>query len=376
MLANGCIIGGGIAGLSTAIAMKKIGISLPVYEAASEFKPVGAGIILSINAMRVFKHLDLLTQIVEKGVQLNKMVITNRMLEQLSTNIIADFNRKFSLPVVSIDRPSLLKILLKKYDDTVHFGKKLSGIENPGSRLKVEFSDGETIESAYAICADGIRSRSRQLLFPQVKLRDQNQMCWRGMVDFELPGMFRGGLFEAWGKGVRFGFTEVSEDRVYWYALANKNKVLDEGSGLLEHFKDFHPMVNNLLEATDITSIHFDEIHDCPPMENWNRGKACLIGDAAHATTPNLGQGAAQALEDAYCLSRLFFEKSDYGPELIFSLFQQKRKVRADHVVEMSRSIGKIAHVESDWLCGFRNFAMKKSPRFFVRSQMEKLVNS
>ena len=143
-------------------------------------------------------------------------------------------------------------------------------------------------------------------------------------------------LNEMWGEGSRFGFVKISRDEVYWYALHSSHKRLEK-SDLLAHFEDYDPIVSNVISKTELDKMFQSEILDLNPIPSWFKNNVCLLGDAAHATTPNMGQGACQAIEDAHIISHYI---SKYDPAIAFSKYESLRKAKADMIVDMSWRLG------------------------------------
>ena len=180
----------------------------------------------------------------------------------------------------------------------------------------------------------------------KVNLRDSNQICWRGVADIALPASHQNICMESWGKGVRLGFTHINASQVYWFAVAKKD--LDAGNAeelkhhLMAMYSEFDPMVANIIKHTSADSIFKSPLCDLERLKTWSKGRVLLLGDAAHATTPNMGQGAAQGIEDAYYISKLIKDKHDYKE--LFKAFETKRRKKVDHIVNNSWKFGKLAH--------------------------------
>src|SRR3970040_822984 len=170
------IIGAGIGGLTTALTLKQKGLNINIFESSAEIKPVGAGIILANNAMQVFQKLGIQDKIGYDNINLSK-------------------------PLAKIEKADLFKLT---------------------------FEDNTTIESKLVIGADGIKSVVRNQLFGEGILRNANQKCWRGICEIDLPQKYLNELNEAWGKGKRFGFVNIGDKKVYWYALTNSKNVKTE----------------------------------------------------------------------------------------------------------------------------------------------------
>lgn len=365
------IIGAGIGGLTTALTLKQKGLNVTIYESSAEIKPVGAGIILANNAMQVFKKLGLQDKIEKSGNSISFMKITDNQLKPLSVVDLSEYEQKYGVSNVAIHRGELQKILANELGfENINLSKRLSKIEK-AELFKLTFEDKTTLESKLIIGADGIKSVVRNQLFTENTIRNANQNCWRGICQIDLPEKYHNELNEAWGKGKRFGFVKISEKKAYWYALTNKNIVNE--ANLLEVFSDFHLDILKIISATPKEQIITSEILDLKPIEKWQIGNVCLIGDAAHATTPNLGQGACQAIEDAYAIGQLL--DKGISIEHTFQQYEINRKKKAHNIVNTSWTLGKLAHIENGLGIKIRNLIMKNMPKSANKKQMDMIFN-
>lgn len=376
------IIGAGIGGLTTALAFEKKGIDYHIFERASELSEVGAGIWLAPNALQVLEHLGVLEDIKAKGNLLGRITLAKADLNPLSDNSQDTVKKEFGFSTIAIHRAALQKILFDKIPiNKISLGKSFHSFEKlETNRIKIIFDDLSEFSSDLLIGADGINSKVRKQLFPNSKIRFSGQTCWRGVANINLEKEFENWGMELWGNQIRFGLSKIANNKVYWFAVAKENaKQKDDKrlikQKLLKMFNNFHPLIKKLISATPEINILRNDINDLEPLKNWYKGNICLIGDAGHATTPNMGQGAAQAIEDAYYLSNLV--KSNIS-ENIFQLFQQKRQAKVNTIVKQSWTTGKMAH----WKYGknARNFLLKNLPKKILENKMmemykiEKLV--
>lgn len=367
------IIGAGIGGLTTALTLKKRGLNVNIFESSAEIKPVGAGIILANNAMQVFQKLGIQDKIEKAGNKISFMKITDDQLTPLSVVNLSEYEQKYGVSNIAIHRGELQKILANEIGfDNINLSKRLSKIEK--NRLfKLTFEDNSTIESKLVIGADGIKSVVRNQLFEKSTLRNPNQICWRGICEIDLPQKYHNELNEAWEKGKRFGFVKISDKKVYWYALTNSKNVEISNVNLTEYFSEFHSDILNILSATKKEQIIVSDIFDLKPIDKWQNENVCLVGDAAHATTPNLGQGACQAIEDAYVLGKLL----DNGMpiENTFKAYEKLRRKKAHTIVNTSWTVGKMAHIENRLGIWLRNLVMKNMPKSANKKQMDMIFN-
>jgi 2-polyprenyl-6-methoxyphenol hydroxylase-like FAD-dependent oxidoreductase len=367
------IIGAGIGGLTTAIALEKKGIKTRIFERAERIKPVGAGIILANNAMQVYEKLGLRKVIEENGNPISSMNITKSDLSPLSKIDLTYFEQKHNIKNIAIHRGTLQQILIDKLKSTeINLNHKLTSIVENTNGSFLKFENGAQIQSSTVIGADGLNSIVRQNLFPNNTIRNTNQICWRGITEYKLPTKFKNELNEAWGKSERFGFVQIAENNVYWYALKAFKKSKNEFSinDLEQYFNDYNSVIQDIIKSTKKEQINTAEISDLKPTNIWFKENVCLIGDSAHATTPNMGQGACQAIEDAFVLSECLYK---YEITKAFSEYQKLRLPKAHQVVKASWLIGKMAHLRNPILIGLRNQMLRLTPSSVNRKQNEQI---
>lgn len=367
------IIGAGIGGLTTAIALEQKGIKTRIFEQAEQIKEVGAGIILANNAMQVYEKLGLRKVIEENGNPISSMNITKSNLKPLSKIDLTYFEQKHNTKNIAIHRGKLQQILIDKLKSTeINLDHKLTSIVKNENGYNLNFENGNKIQSSTVVGADGLKSIVRQNIFPKNTIRKANQICWRGITECELPVNFRNELNEAWGKSERFGFVQIAENKVYWYALKSFKRNANEFSvnNLEQYFGDYSSVIKNIIKSTKKEHINTAEISDLNPTSIWFEENVCLIGDSAHATTPNMGQGACQAIEDAYVLSECLHK---YEIAKAFSEYQKLRLPKAHQVVKTSWLVGKMAHISNPILIGLRNQLLRLTPASVNRKQNEQI---
>ena len=367
------IIGAGIGGLTTAIALEQKGIKTRIFEQAKQIKPAGAGIILANNAMQVYEKLGLRKIIEENGNPISCMKIVKPDLSPLSKIDLTYFEQKYKTKNIAIHRGTLQQILINKLTSTkINLNHKLTSIVKNSNGYLLKFENGKQIQSSTTIGADGLNSIVRQNIFPNNSIRNANQICWRGITEYKLPKKLKGELNEAWGKSERFGFVQISENKVYWYALKSFKKSKSELSinNLHKYFNDYNSVIKDIIHSTKKGLINTAEILDLKPTSFWYKKNVCLIGDSAHATTPNMGQGACQAIEDAFVLSECI-EK--YGITKAFFKYQELRLLKAHRIVKTSWYVGKIAHLKNPILIGLRNQILKLTPSSISKKQNQQI---
>jgi len=373
MTSSIAIVGAGIGGLSTALVLKQKGLPVTVYESTAEIKPVGAGIVMASNAMQIFQKLGVREKIENAGYRVSRMKITDEQLKNISTVDLAKFEQKYGVHNVAIHRADLQRILAEEIGfQHICLGKRLSKIERQGA-FRLTFENGAVVLSDVVIGADGIHSTVRTQLFKSGTLRDSGQQCWRGVCEIDLPQKYRYEAYEAWGKGKRLGFVRINEQAVYWYAVVNTGMIRSQEMDLRVLFREFHPDILAIISATPEEQVHFSDLMDLKPIFQWQQDNVCLIGDAAHATTPNMGQGACQAVEDAYVIGRLL--ETGKPISAVFAEYEKIRIRKAHHIVHTSWTIGKAAHLENGLGIWFRNLLMRSLPQSVNNKQLEEIFD-
>jgi 2-polyprenyl-6-methoxyphenol hydroxylase-like FAD-dependent oxidoreductase len=367
------IIGAGIGGLTTALTLKQKGYKVRLYESATAIKPVGAGIVLASNGMQVFQKLGLQSALENAGHKIHQMCLTDEQIKPLSIADLTYFENKYNVTTLAIHRGDLQRILAENIGfEHITFGKRLATIEKKDNLYQLNFEDGSRVEAEIVIGADGIHSKVRNQIFGEMRTRNALQPCWRGVCDMVLPEKYLNKGHEAWGRGKRFGFFQINPQKVYWFALINQPKLMNQNFNLLELFKDFHPDILNIISKTLDNQIIMNDIIDLKPIHRWQQGNVCLVGDAAHATTPNLGQGACQAIEDAYTLGKCLENTNDI--QFAFQQYEKKRMKKAHLVVNMSWQMGILAHLENRIGVWVRNAMLQHVPKSSNFKLMEQLA--
>ncbi|OUR94890.1 hypothetical protein A9Q87_00950 [Flavobacteriales bacterium 34_180_T64] len=366
------IIGAGIGGLTTAISLIQKGFEVEIFEHSPEFKKAGSGINLAINAMQVYKRLGIYDEIIANANYTNSMNARTMKLSFLMKANFKHFEDKYGVKSVAIHRATLHEILLNQIGKTpIHLNKKLKQLEQHNGLVTLNFEDGTIHQAEIVIGADGIHSKVRKSIFSNTELRDAKQVCWRGISNAKIDKKHGHELNEIWGKGNRFGFVHITPNKVYWFAIINKNKFKTKDADLLDIFSDYHQTVKDIITETPQEDILFNEIWDLKPIDNWYRDNVCLVGDSAHATTPNMGQGAVQAIESAMAISICLKEEST--TQKAFSRYEQIRKEKAQDVIRTSWFIGKLAQSDNLIVCLIRNFITKITPESVTIKQSDKI---
>ena len=371
------VIGAGIGGLTTAIALQQRGIDAHVYESAPSIRSAGAGLMVSPNAMQVLRRLGIAEQVIAAGLPLERAEIHDARSGLLQSIDLADAHRRFGEPTVAIHRRRLHEILIAQLPaDCVHVGAACESILIQDGWPAVRFTDGRVIISDVVVGADGQRSAVRDFVAPGHALRYSGQTSYRAIASLDLPPEFAGTSREIWSAHCRFGYAAVAPGEVYWFvaadAPAGESRTPPENANELRAMlASFPKPVSLLLDATAPVDILRTDMYDLAPFEGWSRDRVVLLGDAAHATTPNLGQGAAQAIEDALVLADQLDTHSRVADAL--QSYELIRQPKTRFIIERSRQIGRVAHVANPVGRAMRNLAVRCTPASVARRQMDRL---
>jgi FAD-dependent urate hydroxylase len=362
------VVGGGIGGLSAAIALRQVGVEVVVFEKAGELREIGAGVSLWANAMKALRKLGLYDTVLAVGKPLRPKGELRSPNGRVFYEMPAPaMEKRFGGATVVVHRADLQKALCAALgEDAIHPGAEVTGFEQDKGSVVARFAGGREERCELLVGADGLHSAIRGQLLGDGPPLYAGYVAWRGVAelgDEPFPG---GGAFETWGRGERFGLVELGRRRVYWYATKNAPEVEENPgpgrkAGLLARFGGWHEPIPSGLEATEESDIHYDGVYYREPAERWGEGRVTLLGDAAHPMTPDLGQGACQAIEDAVVLARSLGERGDVAAAC--RLYEDRRKERTASVVRQSRRLGRIGQLESPLLCRLRDTALRAIPK-------------
>lgn len=356
------IIGSGIAGLSAAVALSRVGIDAAVYERAPELREVGAGISLWANALRALDHIGVGAAVRAVSLKMVRSELRGRNGFKLLLGTDGPaLESRFELPEVvrMIHRADLVAALAAHLPpETAKYGHECVGVEPRASSTTVRFANGHTDTADVVIGADGIRSVVRGVLFGPEPPRYAGYTCWRGIAP-RPAGVEPGYVGEWWGRGQRLGITTIPGDRVYWFATKNaapNGQAPDELTLLGELFRGWAEPAEVIFATTPADRVFRNDIIDRPPVPVWSKGRVGLIGDAAHPTTPNLGQGGCMAIEDAVVLARHLATTPD--PARGLEGFVAERRARTAAVTRESWQFGTLAQKEGRLVCRLRDAAL------------------
>ncbi len=365
------IIGGGIGGLTTAICLEYFGFkNYTVYEQAKEFKEIGAAISLWPNALKVYKKIGIYNQLTTNWGEINSAFIkTNKGL------VLTKTTPKYDLPLVCIHRAHLHNTLLDNISkEKLRSNHKLIQINVAEKKTKLKFENGTNIDADLIIGADGINSIIRNFILKDGKPIYRGYNIWRGVA--KLKDIPTGYSSETWGKGKRVGIVPIKDNTFGWWATLNEDEnAIDEPENTLNKlttiFGEWHQPIPQLFKNS--TEIIKSKIGDRPPTRGWHQEKIVLVGDAAHPTTPNLGQGACMSIEGAFLLSKCISNFNDC--KTAFGKYENYHFKRSSDVVKQSLQNGKLGQLNNNIAIKARNTMIKSLPEKLALKMLDKFFD-
>lgn len=352
---NVVIIGAGMGGLTTGIALKKFGHQVRIFEQTEKILPVGAAISLWSNGVKCLNYLGLTDKIAKLGGQMDDLAyvdgLTGDVMTQFSLLPLIEEVGQRPYPVARAD---LQNMLMDEFGrDQIYLGKKMVSLEDKADSVEVHFADGSSTQADLLIGADGTHSLTRTyVLGQQVQRRYAGYVNWNGLVEISedlAPA-------QQWttyvGEGKRASLMPVADGKFYFFLDVPLPAGLDNNRDdykklLKQYFVDWCQPVQQLIERLDPQKTNRVEIHDIEPLTQFYKGRVVILGDAAHSTTPDIGQGGCQAMEDAIYLARSL-QINTLGLEDALRRYQNKRNKRANELVLRARKRCDVTHMKDE----------------------------
>ncbi|MFT3661852.1 MAG: FAD-dependent urate hydroxylase HpxO [Gordonia sp. (in: high G+C Gram-positive bacteria)] len=350
------IIGAGIGGTSAGIALKRLGHEVVIYDQMKENKPVGAALSLWSNGVKVLNWLGLADEVAALGGDMAYMSYadghTGEELCRFSLSPVTEQTGQKPYPVARAD---LQALLMERFGlDDVKLGMRMEGIDDDGETVTVTFADGSTDTCDMLIGADGARSITREYVTPDGETAPERE--YSGYTNFNglIPVNEAIGPADQWtsyvAEGKRACVMPVAGDRFYfWFDVPQESGIpYDRAEGvapLKQAFDGWAPGTQALIDAIDPdVSLNRVEIWDITPFTSWAKGRVAILGDAAHNTAPDIGQGACSALEDSFALG-IAVATNTVSVEDTLKRYEKIRAERAGELVLRARRRGEETHM-------------------------------
>jgi len=352
------IIGGGIAGPALALFLNNAGIASTVFEAHSQVDDIGGGLQISPNGMRVLEQIGISDEVIARGIESDEFSFENQRGKVLG-RIPNGPARIYGIPAVTVARSAIHRMLVSTAERggiPIFYRKRLRHLRCDATGVIAEFEDGSTSKGTLLIGADGIHSRTRELVFPEglrpsyTGLFTVGGFASHSSLAPATPAEMRR-MHMIFGRNGFFGYAHFDRqkpDTVMWWShltrewepqsedYKNWSTEVLRGELLARHHDWQSPVGTILRSAKDLLC---GPVHDVPSLPAWSKDRILLIGDAAHAISPHAGQGASLALEDAMLLGKMLSD-SVASYEQAFAQFVQQRRSRVERVIAEARRRG------------------------------------
>lgn len=366
------IVGGGIGGLTAAIALSRLRrFDVVVFERTNRPTSRGAALLVWSNAIAALSSIELAEDVKRASAALELTEVRSSTGQLLSSLPVGRWSRRFGGPTVVVRRPVLLDILASALPPgMVKMGASLVSFATNARGVELRFEDGTTERVDALIGADGLHSVVRRQLFEDEPLRAGCYDAWVGITDVRPDGMREGIATATIGRGPRFWTAVLEDGAVFWYATLSRRGGTGLGrAGLREVFRDWHEPIDELIATTKDADLLRTQIRDRLPVSHWGKGPVTLLGDSAHPSTPDLGQGACQAIESAISLAECLKDADDVA--LAFREYERRRMPRTAAISRLCWMTSQSSTLESPLMCSLRDAAIRKGLEPVAKSSLD-----
>ena len=370
------IVGAGIAGLSAAIQLEKAGYEVEIAEQTKRWENAGAGIVLWPNALKVMDVCGIREDVQSRGNILHELNVVDtkgKLINGFDFRDNSEMEKLYSIAIARAELHSALVGGLKK--SKILMDTSVKQITDKNEKVEARLTNDEVREYDFIIGADGIHSKVRELIFGETKLRYANHAGWRFITE---RADNSNTAYEVWGNGKRFGIVPIKNGKYYCFSTINtgsnnqkyKNISVSDYRNLNS---EFGWKTKEILDSlTDEVKLIYDDLFDFK-IKSWHKGNVVLIGDAAHAVTPNLGSGAAMAMEDSVCLTEALCRNS--SAQSAFEEYYKKRYKRIGFIREASFWFGERGQVKGV-LAKLRNISVRAVGRMITPYLIRKVIGT
>jgi 2-polyprenyl-6-methoxyphenol hydroxylase-like FAD-dependent oxidoreductase len=366
------VVGGGIGGLAAGIALRRVGIDAVVLEQTDELRAVGAGLALAANALAALDRIGVGDEVRARGEPAETLLALKpdgRPLVELPLT---------GREMLGVHRADLQEVLARELGGALRLGVACTGFHDDGAQVAVKASTGEELDADFLVGADGLRSKTRAWLLGDEPASYAGYVGWRAVTQLD-DERTRGRMTETWGRGVRFGLIPIGGGKLYWFVSESRSEpdaplVAGRRDELARLVQGWHEPIEAAVASTSDDAIVGTGIYWRKPVRTWGRGRVTLLGDAIHPMTPDLSQGAAQALEDAVVLAASVRDADE--PIAGLRAYEAARWKRTAQIVKRSRSAGRLAQSSGALGAGLRDLLMGSLPDRLHGIQQAKIVDT
>lgn len=355
------IVGAGIAGLTAGIALRRVGHEIFIVERAPELRAGGGALMLWGNAVQVLRELGVLEGMRDAAAPVDRVQFCNWRGEPLGSLPVGRVSRRHGAPTLVVPRRALLEAFIRAVPrEALRLGAGCVDLVQYAHEATLRLEDGSVLRADLVVGADGLGSAVRRLLRGNEPTRAAGYEAWAGIARLRHRRVQPGVAVAVLGTGLRFWWAPLPGGDVYWYAtvpLEDGEPSIDSPSELLDVFADWLLPVPDLIEATPETALLRAHIRDRAPISRWSCGRVTLVGDAVHPATPDLGQGACQAIVSAAVLAACLGEDRDVPDAL--AEYERRRIPRTARVNHLCRVTAMSSMLGDPWLCALRDAAMR-----------------
>ena len=360
------IVGAGIGGLCSGIALKRMGFDVHIYEQVAEIRPVGAAISVWSNGVKCLNYLGLGEHIRALGGRMDGIAYMDGLSGEEMTGFSLDpLYQRVGQRAYPVARAALQNMLMDQFGrEAIDLGVRVVGVADLGDGVDVDLSTGETVRAEFLIGSDGAHSLTRDYVTGgDFALSYSGYVNWNSLVPMD-PALAPVDRWTTYvGQGKRVSFMPIAGEQFYVFmdvplpsGLPNDRDAYS--ATLKEHFAGWAAPVQALIGQLDLERTNRVEINDIAPFETWVRGRVALLGDAAHRTSPDLGQGGCMAMEDAVVLSWCL-AAHDAPLEDRLKSYEAQRVARCSALVMGARKRSAVTHgidpqVTEDWYKSLR----------------------
>jgi 2-polyprenyl-6-methoxyphenol hydroxylase-like FAD-dependent oxidoreductase len=361
------IVGAGIGGLAAALALRRAGLGVRVFEQAADPRELGFALLLAPNAMAALRELGLADAVRAAGVVLVAGEMRRpdgHVLRRLETS---EVSRALGEDSVCVLRPALHGVLLEALGrESLELGSRVTGCRLEPTGVTLQRERGADVKGALLIGADGIHSLIRQQLHPaEPTMKRAGLLAFRGVARGAAEQLGDMSGLQYFGRGLEAGVSRATRSDVYWYlsvpAPQPPSQTEDVRSLLDVHLRGFHAPFRALVAATPDADLRLDDLGERTPLRHWGQGLVSLLGDAAHPMLPHAGQGAAQSLEDAVALGQAV--RAQPSLEAALRAYERVRIPRTRAVTELARRNARMGSLDNTLACWLRDMVIRWIPQ-------------